>query len=53
MLVWVSNELGKKIRFIFNDVIVKENEVLTEKEQIEFEKLREAIRTAPQKRFEM
>lgn len=49
MQVMVSNELGKKIRFIFNDVIVKDDEELTEKEQIEFERLRETIRTAPQK----
>lgn len=50
MQVMVSNELSTKIKFIFNDVIVKENEKLTEKEQIEFEKLREVIRTAAQRR---
>lgn len=53
MQVMVSKELSEKIDFIYNDVILLENVTLTEKEQREFEILREIIRTAPQKRCVM
>ena len=45
MTVIVSKELSRKIKYIFEDVIVKEGCVLTEEEQKEFDSLRKTLKS--------
>jgi hypothetical protein len=43
MIPYIGKSLSGKIEFIYNDVVVKKGVILTPKEQVEFDLLREAL----------